>query len=88
MVVAHVMGNILFIIFLYFNIYGLIVKKRPLGKIAVISYILGCVVYIIYIIMIITNFKVYGFDKQSFSMLILAWAFEKLRIVYQTRKIS
>ena len=60
MVVAHIIGNILFIIFLYFNIYGLIVKKRPWGKIAVISYILGCVVYIIYIIMIITNFKVYS----------------------------
>lgn len=55
MVVAHIIGNILFIIFLYFNIYGLIVKKRPLGKIAVISYILGCVVYIIYIPTIIKS---------------------------------
>lgn len=86
MVVAHIIGNILFIIFLYFNIYGLIVKKRPLGKIAVISYILGCVVYIIYIIMIITNFKVYGFDKQSFSMLILAWAFENAAYCVSNKK--
>ena len=47
-----------------------------MGKISIVSFFLGGIVYITYLVMIVIDFKTSGFDTQSFSMLILLWAFE------------
>ena len=73
MIFVHIIGNLFFILFLCMNIIGI---KKSKGKIAIISFLLGCVIYVTYLVMFIIDFDVAGFDTQSFSMLILSWAFE------------
>lgn len=72
MIVAHIIGNLLFILFLLINMAKI---KHNIGKVAIISILLGCIIYVIYLTMLVMNFKVSGFDTQSLSMLILSWAF-------------
>ena len=76
MIVAHIAGNLLFILYLFINITGIKKNKNNMGTISSISFWGGCIVYVIYWVMIVFDFKTSGFDTLSFSMLILSWAFE------------
>lgn len=76
MMVAHIVGNLLFVLFLFINMISIKKNKNSMGKISIISFLLGCIVYIAYWVMVILDLKTTGFDTQSFSMLILSWAFE------------
>lgn len=76
MIIVHIIGNLLFILFLLMNIIKIKDKKINIGKVAWGSFILGCITYIAYLIMIFSNLDLLALDKQSFTILILAWAFE------------
>ena len=86
MIVSHIIGNLLFILFLFVNIIDIKKNKNNMGKILIISFLLGCIVYITYWIMVVIDFKTAGFDTQSFSMLILSWAFENSVFCITKRK--
>lgn len=70
--VAHIVGNLLF---LFINMISIKKNKNSMEKISIISFLLGCIVYITYWVMVIIDLKTNGFGTQSFSMLILSWAF-------------
>lgn len=78
MIFSHIIANILFWIFLYITIMGLKQNKKNLKnfKFVFATIIIGSIMYILYLIMLISGYKESGFDTQSFSILILSWAFE------------
>lgn len=88
MILSHIIGNIFFWTFFIMNIGDIKdrIKKGNASKIVIISLLLGCVMYIIYLIMLILDFKNSGFDVQSFSMLILSWAFENSAYCIRNKK--
>ncbi len=88
MILSHIIGNIFFWTFFIMNIVDIKdrIKKGNASKIVIISLLLGCVMYIIYLIMLILDFKNSGFDVQSFSMLILSWAFENSAYCIRNKK--
>lgn len=81
MICAHIMMNVLFLLFTFLDIQLLLNKEittviqNRVKRIFQVSFILGLVTYLTYIVLLAKFIAADGFDKQSFSLLILSWAF-------------
>jgi hypothetical protein len=77
MMVAHIIMNIFFAIFFVLDI--LVMRKRFLNRkkyiYGIITIILGIMTYATYVILLLREFTISGFDRQTLSLLILGWAF-------------
>ena len=81
MIYAHILMNILFLLFLFFDVRLLFSKEtistieKKVKRIVQVSFILGLITYLTYITLLTRFITSDGFDKQSLSLLTLSWAF-------------
>lgn len=78
MIVSHIVANILFWLFIILVICKIrqCIKDIKYSKFIIATSIIGIIVYLFYLIILITGFNKDGFDGQSFTLVILSWAFE------------
>lgn len=75
------MMNVLFLLFTFLDIQLFFDKEittiieNKVKRIFQVSFILGLATYLTYIVLLAKFISTDGFDKQSFSLLILSWAF-------------
>lgn len=78
MIISHIVANILFWLFIILVVSGIrqCIKTVKYSKFIITTSVIGIIVYIFYLVMLITCFDKDGFDAQSFTLVMLSWAFE------------
>lgn len=78
MVILHIVANILFWLFIILVIVKVrqCIKTMKHSKFVITTGVMGVVAYICYLAVLISNSNKPEFDYQSFTLVMLAWAFE------------
>lgn len=78
MLISHIVANILFWLFVVLVIFRIkqCIKTMKHSKFIIATGVMGVVVYIFYLVVLMSNSNRLELDYQSFTLVMLAWAFE------------
>lgn len=88
MIITHIAWNIIFIAFLIMSLINIknVSTSKKTATFKKISCALGILIYIVYWIVLIMDYSKSGFDYQSFTILLLAWAMQNAAYVISDKK--